>query len=65
MLKLLLFARHSRECGNPATSSVLARKALDSRVRGNDEQKSKNPKREQDQTPKASAMERRVTFFVQ
>ncbi|MFD0321193.1 hypothetical protein [Lysobacter gummosus] len=28
--------RHSRERGNPVTSSVLARKALDSRVRGND-----------------------------
>jgi hypothetical protein len=32
-----LFARHSRERGNPVTSSVLARKALDSRVRGNDD----------------------------
>ncbi|SDW70667.1 hypothetical protein SAMN05421681_102604 [Lysobacter enzymogenes] len=28
--------RHSRESGNPETSGVLARKALDSRVRGND-----------------------------
>ncbi|MFD0324112.1 hypothetical protein [Lysobacter gummosus] len=28
--------RHSRERGNPETSNVLARKALDSRVRGND-----------------------------
>ncbi|MFD0325947.1 hypothetical protein [Lysobacter gummosus] len=56
--------RHSRERGNPATSNVLARKALDSRVRGNDEQKAA-AKQKQDQTPKASAMERRVTFFVQ
>ncbi|ALN91713.1 hypothetical protein LG3211_2746 [Lysobacter gummosus] len=29
--------RHSRERGNPATSGVLARKALDSRFRGNDD----------------------------
>jgi hypothetical protein len=28
--------RHSRERGNPVTSNVLARKALDSRFRGND-----------------------------
>ncbi|MFD0322775.1 hypothetical protein [Lysobacter gummosus] len=31
-----IFSRHSRERGNPVTSSVLARKSLDSRVRGND-----------------------------
>jgi hypothetical protein len=31
--------RHSRERANPAASNVLARKALDSRVRGNDEQR--------------------------
>jgi hypothetical protein len=39
--------RHSREGGNPVTSNVLARKALDSRLRGNDEQKkdSKQQKR--------------------
>ncbi|MFD0324105.1 hypothetical protein [Lysobacter gummosus] len=30
------FCRHSRESGNPVTSGVLARKALDSRLRGND-----------------------------
>ncbi|MFD0326078.1 hypothetical protein [Lysobacter gummosus] len=28
--------RHSREGGNPVTSNALARKALDSRLRGND-----------------------------
>ncbi|MFD0323663.1 hypothetical protein [Lysobacter gummosus] len=33
--------RHSREGGNPRTSNVLARKALDSHVRGNDEQEHK------------------------
>ncbi len=37
--RVIFRCRHSRESGNPATSSVLARKALDSRLRGNDEQK--------------------------
>jgi hypothetical protein len=36
LLEAFAFARHSRERGNPETSNVLARKALDSRVRGND-----------------------------
>jgi hypothetical protein len=45
-----LSSRHSREGGNPETSSVLARKALDSRVRGNDEQE-----REQQQKQKQQA----------
>ncbi|MFD0323739.1 hypothetical protein [Lysobacter gummosus] len=35
----ILSDRHSRERGNPVSSGVLARKALDSRVRGIDEQK--------------------------
>ncbi|UOF15998.1 hypothetical protein IEQ11_04895 [Lysobacter capsici] len=50
-----LSSRHSREGGNPETSNVLARKALDSRLRGNDEQEQKPEQQQQQQQQKQQA----------
>ena len=49
-----LSSRHSREGGNPETSNVLARKALDSRLRGNDEQEQKPEQQQQQQKQQAA-----------
>ncbi|WP_148650210.1 hypothetical protein [Lysobacter capsici] len=47
-------SRHSREGGNPETSNVLARKALDSRLRGNDVQEQKPEQQKQQQKQQAA-----------